>query len=195
MSDSLWPHELGTPGFPVFHCLPEFAQTHVHRVSDVIQPCCFLLLLIFPSTRVFSNESALCIRWPQYWTFSLSINPSNDYLGLISFRINWFDLLAVQGTLKSLLQHHSSKASILQHHNSNGWLSCGSDGKESAWNARKRPRFNPWIQKISWRREWLPISSILAWKFPWKEKPGNWQSMGSKELDMIEQLSCLLRIE
>ena len=78
--------------------------------------CCPLLLLpsIFPSIRVFSNESALHIRWPKYWIFSFSIGPSNEYSGLISFRIDWFDLLAVQGTLKSLLQHHSSKASIVQ---------------------------------------------------------------------------------
>ena len=78
--------------------------------------CHPLLLLpsIFPSIRVFSNESVLCIRWPKYWSFSFTINPSNEYSGLISFRIDWFDLLAVQGTLKSLLQHHSSKASILQ---------------------------------------------------------------------------------
>ena len=79
--------------------------------------CCPLLLLpsIFPSIRVFSNESVLCIRWPQYWSFSFNISPSNEYSGLISFSIDWFDLLAVQMTLKSLLQHHSSKASILQH--------------------------------------------------------------------------------
>ena len=70
---------------------------------------------IFPSIRVFSNESVLCIRWPKYWSFSFSISPSNDYSGLISFRTDWLGLLAVQGTLKSLLQHHSSKASILQH--------------------------------------------------------------------------------
>ena len=70
---------------------------------------------IFPSIRVFSNESALCMRWPKYWSFSFSINPSNEHSGLISFRMDWLDLLAVQGTLKSLLQHHSSKASILQH--------------------------------------------------------------------------------
>ena len=70
---------------------------------------------IFPNIRVFSNESALCIRWPKYWSFSFSISPFNEYSGLISFRIDWLDLLAVQGTLKSLLQHHSSKASILQH--------------------------------------------------------------------------------
>ena len=78
--------------------------------------CCALLLLpsIFPSIRVFSNESALCIRWPKYWSFSFKISPSNEHPGLMSFRIDWLDLLAVQGTLKSLLQHHSSKASILQ---------------------------------------------------------------------------------
>ena len=78
---------------------------------------CYPLLLlpsIFPSIRVFSNESALCIRWPKYWSFSFSISPSNEYSGLISFRMDWLDLLAVQGTLKSLPQHHSSKASILQ---------------------------------------------------------------------------------
>ena len=73
-----------------------------------------LLLSIFPSIRVFSNESVLCIRWPKYWSFSLNISPSNEYSGLISFKSDWFDLIAVQGTLKSLLQHHSSKAPILQ---------------------------------------------------------------------------------
>ena len=78
--------------------------------------CCPLLLLpsIFSIIRVFSNESVLCIRWPKYWSFSFSISPSNEYSGLISFRMDWFDLLTVQGTLKSLLQHHSSKASILR---------------------------------------------------------------------------------
>ena len=84
-------------------------------LSNHLVLCHPLLLLpsVFPSIRVFSNESALCIRWPKYWSFSFSINPSNEYSGLISFRIDWFDLFAVQETLKSLLQHHSSKASIL----------------------------------------------------------------------------------
>ena len=84
--------------------------------SNLLILCCPLLLLpsIYPSIRVFSNESFLCIRWPKYWSFSFSINPSNEYSGLISFRMDWLDLLAVQGTFKSLLQHHSSKASILQ---------------------------------------------------------------------------------
>ena len=96
-------------GFPVHHQLPELAQTHVHRVSDAIQPSQPLLPLLFPpsiipSIRVFSNESVLRIRWPKYWNFSFSISPSNEYSGLISFRIDWFDVLAVQGTLKSLLQ-------------------------------------------------------------------------------------------
>ena len=84
--------------------------------SNYLIFCCPLLLspLIFPSIRVFSNESALCIRWPKYWGFSFNISPSNEHPGLTSFRMDWLDLLAVQGTLKSLLQHHSSKASILQ---------------------------------------------------------------------------------
>ena len=85
-------------------------------LSNHLILCCLLLLSlsIFPSIRVFSNESALRIRWPKYWSFSFNISPSNEYSGLISFRMDWLDLLAVQGTLKSLLQHHSSKASILQ---------------------------------------------------------------------------------
>ena len=106
------------PGLPVHHQLPELAQTHVHRVGDAIQPSHPLSLLllpsVFPSIRVFSNESVLHIRWPKDWSFSFSIGPSNEYSGLISFRMDWLDLPAVQGTLKSLLQHHSSKASILQ---------------------------------------------------------------------------------
>jgi len=85
--------------------------------SNHLVLCCPLLLLpsIFPSIRVFSNESVLCIRWPKYWSFSFSISSPSEYSGLISFRIGWFDLLAVQGTLKGLLQHHSSKASIFRH--------------------------------------------------------------------------------
>ena len=108
------------PGFPVHHQLPELVQTHVHQVDDIIQPFYPLLsrsppAFNLPSIRVFSNESVLHIRWPKYWRFSFSINPHNKYSGLIAFRIDWFDLLAVQGTLKSLLQHHNSKASILRH--------------------------------------------------------------------------------
>ena len=107
------------PGLPVHHQLPEFTQTHVHWVSDAIQPShplstLFLLPPTPPSIRVFSNESTLRMRWPKYWSFSISIIPSKEHPGLISFRMDWLDLLAVQGTLKSLLQHHSSKASILR---------------------------------------------------------------------------------
>ena len=105
------------PGLPVHHQLPESTQTHVHRVTDAIQPAHPLsspspLPSVFPSIRVFSNESALHIRWPKYWSFSFNISPSNKHPGLI-FRMDCLDLLVVQGTLKSLLQHHSSKASIL----------------------------------------------------------------------------------
>ena len=107
-----------TAGFPVHHQFPEPTQTHVHCIGDAINHLilCRPLLLpsAFPSIRVFPSESALCIRWPKYWSFSFSISLSSEYSGLISFRIDWFDLLAVQGTLKSLLQHHSSKASILR---------------------------------------------------------------------------------
>ena len=109
-------------GFPIHHQHPEPAQTPVHRVGDAIKtshPLSSLLLLpsIFPSIKVFSNESVLYIRWPKYGSFSFSISPSNEYSGLISFRMDWLDLLAVQGIFKSLLQHHSLKASIL-------WLSA-----------------------------------------------------------------------
>ena len=115
------PMDCSTPGFPVHHQLLELTQTHVHQVGDTIQPShplsspsppAFDLSQHFP---VFSNESVLRIRWSKYWSFSFSVSPSNDYSGLISFRMDWLDLLAVQGTLKSLLQHHSSKASILWH--------------------------------------------------------------------------------
>ena len=113
---TLWdPMNRSMLGLPVHHQLLEFTQTHVHRVGDAIL-CHSLLLLppIPPSIRVFSNESTLHMRWPKYWSFSFSISPSNEHPGLISFRMDWLDLLAVQGTLKSLLQHHSSKGLILR---------------------------------------------------------------------------------
>jgi len=127
------PMNCNTPGLPIHHQLPEFTQIHVHRVSDTILSlrhtsieslipsshlilCCPLLFLPSspPSIRVFSNESTLHMTWPKYWSFSFSISTSNEHPGLISFRMDWLDFLAVQGTPKSFLQHHSSKASILQ---------------------------------------------------------------------------------
>ena len=113
------PTDCSMPGFPVHHDL----QHLLKLVSiELVTPCNHLILCrplllqpsIFPSIRVISNESVLHIRWPKYWSFSFSINSSSEYSGLISFRTDWLDLLAVQGTLKSLFQHHSSKASILQ---------------------------------------------------------------------------------
>ena len=115
-----WDHkDYSTVGIPALHNLWELVQAHVHWTGDVIQPLrplfsLFLLPSVFPSIRIFSNDSDLCIRWPKNWSFNFSISSSNEYSGLISFRMDWFDLLAVQGTLKSLLQHHSSKATILQ---------------------------------------------------------------------------------
>ena len=113
------PMACSTPGLPV-HVLPSptsraySTSCPSHRWCHPTISSLLLPTSIFPSIRVFSNESVLCIRWPKYWSFSFSMGPSNKYSGLISFRIDWLDLLAVQGTLKSLLQHHSSKASILQ---------------------------------------------------------------------------------
>ena len=119
------PIDCSTPGLPVHHQLLEFTQTQVHGVSDAIQPSHPLSSpsplafkhLSFPASESFSNESSLHIRWPKYWSFGFSISPSNEYIKTdrMDFRIDWLDLLAVQGTLKSLLQHHSSKASIFHH--------------------------------------------------------------------------------
>ena len=111
--------DCSTPGFPVLHHLPELLKL---MSIESVMPSNHLILLhplllppsIFLSIRVFSNESAPCIRWPKYWSFSFGISPSNEYSGLISFMMDWFDLLAGQGTLKNLLQHHSLKASVLQ---------------------------------------------------------------------------------
>ena len=121
MSNSLWPHGLQHSRLPCpspTQSLLKLMSIESVMASNHLILCRPLLLLpsIFPNIRVFSNESVLCIRWPKYWywSFSFSISSSNDYSGLISFRMDWLDLLAVQGTLKSLLQHHSSKASIFQ---------------------------------------------------------------------------------
>ena len=116
------PMDCSIPGLPVLHQLLEFIQTDVHGASDAIQPSHPLSstspAFNLSSIRVFSSQSVLHIRWPKYWSFSFSISPSSEYSRLLSFRMDWLDLLAVQGALKSLLQHHSSKASIL-------WRSAG----------------------------------------------------------------------
>ena len=113
------PMDCNTPGFPVLHHFREFAHTYFHWVDDAINhlilSCPLLLLSVFSSFRVFSNESAFCIRWPKYWRFSISLSPSSEYSGLISFSVDWFDLPAIQGTLKSLFWNHTSKSSFLQH--------------------------------------------------------------------------------
>ena len=112
------PMNRSTPGLSVHHQLPEFTQTHAHQVGDAIQPSHPLSSPSPPAPNpsqhqgLFSNESTLRMRWPKYWSFSFSISPSNEHPGLISFRMDWLDVLAVQGTLRSLLQHHSSKASL-----------------------------------------------------------------------------------
>ena len=111
------PMNRSTPGLPVHHQLLEFTQTHIHRVSDAIQPSHPLSSPLPPTPKPSQHQSlfqTLCMRWPKNWSFSFSIIPSNEHPGLISFRMDWLDLLAVQGTFKSLLQHHSSKASVLQ---------------------------------------------------------------------------------
>ena len=112
--------DFSTPGFPVHHQLLELIQAHVHQEGDAIQPSHPLWspshpAFNLPSIRVFSSESTLCIRWPKYWSCSFNISSYNEYSGLISFWMDWLDLLAVQGTYKSFLQHHSSKVSILRH--------------------------------------------------------------------------------
>ena len=117
---TLWPHGLQHARLPCPSLSPTFAQIHVHLVNDTIQPShslspLLLLPSVFPSLRIFSSELAFSIRWAKYWSFSFSISPSSEYSGLVSFSIDWFDLLAVQGTLKSLLQHHSLATSILRH--------------------------------------------------------------------------------
>ena len=129
---TLWSHGLQHPRLPVLHYLPEFAQIHIHWIDDTIQPSHPLS----PSSPLAFNLSQhqdlvqwVCSshRWPQYWSFSLNISPSNEYSGLISFRIDWLDLLAVQGNLKSLLQHPSSKSSILW------WYPYKTTGKPQPW--------------------------------------------------------------
>jgi len=155
------PTNHSTPGLPVHHQLPEFTQTHVHWVGDAIQPShplSFLLLLpsIPPSITVFSNESTLHMRWPKYRSLSLSISCYNEHPGLISFRMDWLDLLAVQGTLKSLLQHHSSKASILRRSAfftvqlSHPYMTSGKTITLTRWTFVGKVMFLLWICYLGW---------------------------------------------
>ena len=151
------PMDCSMPGFPVLYYLLEFTHTHVHWVNDATQPSHPLLPLlflpsIFPSIWVFSNESAFCIMWPKYLSFSFSISCSNEYSGLIPFRVDWFDLLAIQGTVKSLLQHHSSKASL-------PWPSAFFIVQPSH------------LRSLGWEdpleKGMAILSSVLAWRIPW----------------------------
>ena len=135
------PMDCSTPDLPVHHQLLEFTQTHIHWVGDAIHfILCRPLLLppwVFPRIRVFSNESVLHIRWPKYWRFIFSISPSNEYSGLISFRMDWLDLLAVQGTLKSLLLKVFMQNTIQKHQFFSAQLSLESNSHTHTWLLEK----------------------------------------------------------
>ena len=149
---------------------------------------CPLLLLpsVFLSIRVFSSESVLCIRWPKYWSFSFSINPSSEYSGLISFRIDWFDLFAVQGTLKNLLQCHSSRASVLQHSSffmvilSHPYMTAGKTIALTmqTFVGKVMSLLFKMLSRLVMEKAMAPHSSTLACKIPWTGDPGGLQSMG-----------------
>ena len=176
MSDSVTPMDCSMPVFPLLHCLLEFAQTHVHLFSDAIQPS-HSLSTPFPPALNLSQHHGL-FKWvsfldqvPKYWSFSFSISPSNEYSGLVSFRIDWFDLLADQGTLESLLSLLSTICYnyLLQIYLSLGkpCFPSGASCKESdcQWRRHKRLRFDPWVGKIPWRRKWQPTPIFLTGKF------------------------------
>ena len=153
------PMDCSTPGLPVHHQLPEFTQTHAHRVGDAIQPSHPLSSPSPPALNLvqhqgfFSNESVLRITWPKYWSFSFNISPSHEHPGLVSFRMDWLDLLAVQGTLKSLLQHHSSKASIVgiqlslwsnsHNHSAHQWRNGDTDIHMEYYSTVKKKEIQP----------------------------------------------------
>ena len=158
--------------------------------SNHLIPCCPLLLLpsIFHSIRVFSNESVLHIRWSKYWSFNFNISPSKEHPGLISFRMDWLDLLAVQGTLKSLLQHHSSKASILLHSAffivqlSHPYMTTGKTivlTRRTFVDKVMSLLFNMLSRLVILEKEMAIHSSVLAWRIPGTGKPGGLPSMGS----------------
>ena len=165
-------------GLPVHHQLPEPTQTHVHWVSDAIQPSHPLLSPSPPAFnlsqhQVFSNESTLRTKWPKYWSFSFTISPSNEYSGLMSFRMDWVHLLAVRGTLKSLLQHHSSKVSILRRSTyftvrlSHTYKTIGKITALTKWTLVGKVislLFNMLSRLVRWRRQWHPTPVLLPGK-------------------------------
>ena len=155
------PVNYSMPGLPVHRQLLESTQTYVHWVGDGIQPCHPLTSPSPPALnpsqiRVYSNESALRIRWPKYWNFSVNISPSNKHSGLISFKMGWLDLLGVQGTLKSLPQHHSSKAWILQ---SSAFFIV----QLSHFSVRKKFSVCSFISKLNLKKSSCPYQSVSAY--------------------------------
>jgi len=178
VSDSLQPHGAACQASLSIK-FPELVQTHVYWVSDTIQPSHPLLPLlflssIFPSIRGFSNESVLCIRWPKYWSFSFSLSSSNEYSGLISFRMDWLHLLAVQGTLKSLLQHHSLKAIlrcsaffIVQH--SHPYMTSGKTTSLTRWTFVTKVMsllFNTLSKLDHWKSKRVPEKHLFLLYWP-----------------------------
>ena len=194
MSDSLPPHEPYIAHQTFLSITNSWSLPKPIFIESVMSSnhfilCRSLLLLpsIFPRIRVFSNESALCIRWPKYWSFSLSISPSNEHPGLISFRMDWLDLLAVQGTLKRLLQHHNSKPSITRCSAffivqlSHPYMTTGKTKALTRWTFVSKVMSLPFnmLSRLITEKAMAPHSSTLAWKIPWMEEPGGLQSMGS----------------
>ena len=198
------PVDYNMPGWPALHCLQEFAQTQVHWVGDASSSVIsFSSCLQSFSATVFSNELALCIKWPKYWSFSFRISPSNEYSGLIYFKIDWFDLLVVQRTFKSLLQHHSSKAYILwcsaffMVQISHPYMTTGKTIALTRWASllaqlvKNLPAMREtwsWVGKIPWRRERLPTPVFWPGEFH-----GLYRPWGHKDLDMTEWFSLSLR--
>ena len=193
-----------TPGLPVHHQLPEFTQTRVHGVGDAIQPC---HPLSSPSPPLFNlsqhHESALRIRWPKYWSFRFNISPSNEHPGLISFRMDWLDLLAVQGTLESSPTPQFKRKTVWSFLKKlkielpwwewrlPWWLSS----EESTCRNCRKPEFDPWIGKILWRRAWKPTpvflpreshgqSSLVGYN-PWDHRVGHdWSNLAQTHAEL-----------
>ena len=193
VSDCLQPHGLQQARPPVHHnswsLLKLLSIESVMPSNDLILcPPLLLLPSILSSIRVFSNQSALCIRWPKYCSFSFNISPSSEHSGLISFRMDWFDLLAAQGTLKSLLQHYSSKVSILRCSTffivqlSHQYITTGKTIALTRWTFVVKV-ISLFFKKLSrLEKEMATHSSVLAWRIPRIEKPGGLQSTGLQRI-------------